>query len=474
MSSSFKMGHWDGRSSFFTFGTGVFPAGFVYYVTGRLKQKGYDVRLVRRPLPECLGPENPVVDTFPDDPRYDYQMEVVRRLAKHGQIIAQCATGAGKSKIAKLAFARINRPTLFLTTRSILLHQMKDSLEKDLKISVSVLGDGQFGFIDDSGQSFIKKMTVGMVQTLISRLQEPNSDDDIETQNRQVRIRNQTIALLSKFEFVILEEAHEASGNSYFEILSHCKNANFRLALTATPFMKENEESNMRLMACSGPVAIKVTEKTLIERGILAKPYFKICRLRNRPEKLLRGTAWQAAYRLGIVNNDERNRIIVNEVARAASYGLTSMVLIQQKAHGDILVKMFKDKKISCEFIQGADDQKSRKAALKALGEGKIQVLIGTTILDVGVDVPSVGLIVLGGGGKAEVSLRQRIGRGLRAKKFGPNVALVVDFDDPFNNYTKAHALQRLSIIRETEGFVENIVSEDFNYHALGLAKTAA
>ena len=43
-------------------------------------------------------------------------------------------------------------------------------------------------------------------------------------------------------------------------------------------------------------------------------------------------------------------------------------------------------------------------------------------ILDVGVDVPSVGCIILAGGGKAEVANRQRIGRGLRAKKLGPNI----------------------------------------------------
>ena len=44
------------------------------------------------------------MDTFGDDPRYDYQMDVVNRLVKHGQIIAQVATGGGKSRIAKMAF----------------------------------------------------------------------------------------------------------------------------------------------------------------------------------------------------------------------------------------------------------------------------------------------------------------------------------------------------------------------------------
>lgn len=103
----------------------------------------------------------------------------------------------------------------------------------------------------------------------------------------------------------------------------------------------------------------------------------------------------------------------------------------------------------------------------------RLTYLIGTTILDVGVDVPAVGMIVLAGGGKAEVALRQRIGRGLRAKKSGPNVALIVDFDDPHNNYIKSHAAQRLSIIKETEGFGENVVLGDFDFEALGLLNKA-
>lgn len=77
-----------------------------------------------------------MVDAFGDDPRYDYQMKTVRLLEKHGNMIAQVATGGGKSRIAKLVYARINRPTLFLTTRSILMYQMKDAFERDLGIKV--------------------------------------------------------------------------------------------------------------------------------------------------------------------------------------------------------------------------------------------------------------------------------------------------------------------------------------------------
>jgi len=473
---AFKTGNWDGRSSFFDFRTGTFPAGFVNYVTGNLTRAGHKINRVRKPLPLPLGPDRPVVDAFPEDPRYDYQMDTVDRLVKHGSMIAQVATGGGKSRIARLAFMRINRPTLFLTTRGILMYQMKETFEKDLGIPCSVLGDGQFGHTDAKGRQFIKKMCVGMVQTLVSRLQEANPDDSPAEQNRQTAIRNQTIDLLSKFELVIGEEAHEASGNSYYEILRHCKNAHYRLAITATPFMKEDEESNMRLMAAFGSIGIKVSEKTLIERGILAKPIFKIIKLKDKPAGLMRGTPWQGAYRLGIVNNLERNTQVCNEAERAASNGMSTMILIQQKAHGHKLVEMLDARGVRAVFIDGDNNQTERKEALAKLANGVIDVLIGSTILDVGVDVPAVGMVILAGGGKAEVALRQRIGRGLRAKKSGPNIALIVDFFDEHNRYLKDHSIQRLSIIRDTEGFGENILPDghDFDYDALGLKKLAA
>lgn len=537
-SIQFKRGHWDGRSSFLDFKTGVFPAGFVHYVGAHLRRKGYTVNLVRRPLPAPLGPEKPVVDGFGDDPRYSYQDEVIDKLLKHGQIIAQVATGGGKSRIAKKAFARINRPAMFLTTRGILMYQMHEAFERDLGIKVSVLGDGQFGhtIIDEHGRErqAIKKMSVAMVQTLVARLEEKTVQSEIERMadarvkkelkelsayrkklekkklppaafqaalsvfernqeksrpsakevtaiatakvNEHMALRAKTIDLLKKFELVILEEAHEASGNSYYEILRHCTNAHYRLALTATPFMKDSEESNMRLMACSGPIAIKISEKMLIDRGILARPYFKIIPMRQKPAKLFRHTGWQSAYRIGIVENDFRNRDIVYECRRFAQYGLTSMVLVQQTAHGERLVSMMQAEGLRVEFIQGEDDQDGRKAALKRLADGKIDVLIGTTILDVGVDVPAVGHVCLAGGGKAEVALRQRIGRGLRAKKIGPNVCFITDFEDGFNEHLKIHAKTRQGIIEGTPGFDENILrgGADFDLEGLGFARLKA
>lgn len=529
-SDACKKKHWDGRSTFFDFRNDMFPAGFVHMVYSRLTQLGHTVQIVRKPLPAPLGPVKPKVDNFPEDPRYDYQPETIDALLKHGQMVAQIATGGGKSRIARLAFARIRRPTMFLTTRSVLMYQMKDAFEANLGIRAGVMGDSEW--------SPRKGFNVAMVQTLAARIEKKTYSGEIERRlelinsrhakeidnlkaehakrlkqkgsgftnadavlelnmlraahkkdypddtwladdvkikvDAHMEQRRKVLKVLEYFEVVILEEAHEAASNSYYDIMRACKNAAYRLSLTATPFMKDDEEANMRLMACSGPIGIKVSEQLLIERGILASPYFKFVSL-PKPDKLYRLTPWQRAYKQGVVDNEYRNLHMVFEAKRAKRYGLPVMILIQQTAHGKALKKMMLENGLKAEFIFGENKQTERQAALKRLGSGNIDVLIGSTILDVGVDVPSVGMVILGGGGKAEVSLRQRIGRGLREKKIGPNVAFIVDFMDQHNTHLSEHFKQREYIIVNTPGFGENILDpgQDFPYESLGLSLVA-
>lgn len=531
---AFKSGSWSGKSSFFSYDKGHFPAGFVNLVSRSLKKAGFEVQLVAKPLPEPLGAERPEVDAFGYVDRYDYQIATVEKLLKHGKCVAQVATGGGKSRICRMAYKRIDRPTLFLTTRGILMYQMHDAVQK-MGEEVAILGDGEWGLPytkpDGTEGRRLTKFCVGMVQTLslrltpltedaeemsilerrrtaaakkiealkaklksegvmphvigakVSKLAEaeqatiPLTKDDRAKIKAKVakheRMRAATEQFLSKFELVIAEEAHELSGDGFYTVMAACKNAHYRLALTATPFMKDDEEANMKLMAACGPVAIKISEEMLIERGILAKPHFKFLKLdkEKMPPKLHRGTIWQKAYTLGIVENQHRNRLLCAEVLRAKMYGLNSLILVQHKAHGHILKEMLIKAGATADFIDGDSSQSERSLKLSQLGSGALDVLIGSTILDVGVDVPSIGMIVLAGGGKAEVALRQRIGRGLREKKNGlPNVAFIVDVYDEYNNHLKGHSGERQMVIKTTAGFAENIL-EDFDFKTFGLKK---
>lgn len=470
---AYQTGAWDGRSSFYEMRHHRFPSGFVPIVHRSLTNLGFKVSLRRKPLPPPRGPEKPEVDKFGyDDERYAYQLDTTAQLVKHGRMIAQVATGGGKSRIAQIATARIGRPTLFLTTRKVLMYQMQVHFQNMIaemgKYHPSVKGK-PVGVLGDGDWEPKGWINVGMVQTIAARLKQPSSSDAPAKQKAQMNRIAKTRELLERFEFVILEEAHEASGNSYYDILKRCKNAEYRLALTATPFMKDDEEANMNLMACAGPIGIRVSEKQLIDSGILAKPYFKYLTPYPKPKYLLRTTGWGPAYRLGIVENTSRNALILREAIMGHKAGLSVLVLVKQKKHGKLLEQAFKNNGMRTKFIFGESTRKVRTAALNALEKGELDVLIGSNILDVGVDVPALGMVILAAGGKAEVELRQRIGRGLRAKKKGGNVAFVVDFNDKWNKHLQKHSLARRNIVKATPGFCENILpdGEEFPYELL-------
>ncbi len=507
-----------------------FDAGFTRLVKKHLERHGYRVLVSHKPIPEPRGPERPVVDTFGEDPRYDYQYETMDRLVELKGMIAQVATGGGKSRIFKLCAQRLNMPTLFLTTRKSLMYQMAEGFAATIKDRrIGILGDGiwrpepngvNFAIVDTLvarlevktvkeemdkaisahldmiDRELEKVLKAKNLPTNIAVVRNPPEelvqevarlrkaverrfpiDEGVKRQvEEKVRAhearRRETIDLLKGIGFITIEEAHEVSAQGFYDIVQNCNAAWYRLALTATPFMRDDEEANRRLMAVTGPIGIKVSEQLLIERGILARPYFRF-KATERPKGLARGTAYQRAYKLGIVDHEWRNKDIVKEAWLAAQYGLPGMVLVQQAAHGKKLEQMMRAAGLNAKFIFGQHEQAERKHYLDKLGRGELDVLIGSTILDVGVDVPSVGLVILAGGGKAEVATRQRIGRGLRAKKAMPNVAFIVDYQDEHNNHLRAHALERQRIVESTPGFAEGIVNS-FDYEAHGFVRKAA
>lgn len=472
-----NLGSWDGMSTLYDWNSGKFPAGFIPTALAVLQQRGYEAQQLKHPLPAPLGPMpvngDPLVDNFPHDPNREYQFNCVRILEKHGSFIARVATGGGKSRIAALCIKRIGRKTIFITTREVLLYQMGEALEA-AGFKVSYIGDGNW---DTSGD-----VILAMVPTLAQRIAPWSYDplkkltaDEIQASRlRHERRQNEARELLDSIEFVIAEEAHEAGGNGYFEVCKALRKAHYRLALTATPMMRDGE-SNQRLVGMFGPIRIEVTEEQLIKAGILARPFFKFIPIGKdkQPPTLRRTTAWQKAEEVGIVQNHTRNKHVCAEVIRSARWGLTSMVLVKRQKHGKILHDMLQQAGLRGIYIFGESTKDKRTAALDKLRSGEYDYVIGSTILDVGVDVPGIFCLVLAGGGKAEVAIRQRIGRGLRGKKHLPNFSLVIDFEDGNNKHLIKHAKARRAIVEQTPGFKEGILKgkQDFDFDGLGFRR---
>jgi superfamily II DNA or RNA helicase len=466
-------GNWDGRSTLFDWNNCKFPSGFVPTAIAVLKQQGYEVQTHRTPIPEVLGlmptQDSPLVDDFPANEDYDYQFNAVKILEKHGSYIARIATGGGKSRLAALCIKRIGRKTMFVTTRKLLLYQMGISLAKS-GFKVSYVGDGVW---DTSGD-----VVLAMVQTLGERISDfkldtagMSSDEVKHAKTKHADKRDETFDFLETVEFVIGEEAHEAGGSTYYDVLRATRKAAYRLALTATPLMKTGE-ANVRLIGMFGPIRLEVSEEMLIQRGIFAKPIFKFKTL-DPPPLLRRSSAWKKADELGVILNLNRNKWICAEAIRAGRYGLATMILVRRQKHGKVLADMLKQAGVRVDYIFGESNNAKRDKCLIDLKEGRLDVLIGSTILDIGVDVPAIGMLIIAGGGMAEVAHRQRIGRGARRKKSGPNVFFVVDFKDTTNKHLIKHSRHRRAIVEETPGFVEGVLgpNQDFDFEGMGFKR---
>lgn len=434
---SYKNGKWDGRSTMFSWQTDTFPVGFLGTINSALKKRGYDVTNLAKALPAPLGHVPSTLGGFSYSDRYDYQWEGIKELEKRGVMVARLATGAGKTFHAALATKRIGRPTLILTKRQPLMYQFWERM-KDFGFDPGIVGDNRFSLKTD--------LTVAMSQTLSKKLEDPENE-----------LHNTVKEYLKKVEFIIGEEVHEISDSTYWNIIQNCPNAHYRLGLTATPFMRTKSESNMKLLGAFSGIGIDVSEKTLIDRSINAKPIFKFADY-PKPERLKFGSNYQKAVFEGVTHCAERNEIIVQHCIKAKSKKLPTLVLVARQDHGKVLKAMLTMKGLKVEYIWGETDSDKRREALIKLGNGKLDVLIGSTIIDVGVDVPSIGLVVLAGGGKAEVAYRQRIGRGLREKKVGPNVCFILDFMDEHHKNLNEHYMERLRVVKETPGFAENLL----------------
>lgn len=102
-------------------------------------------------------------------------------------------------------------------------------------------------------------------------------------------------------------------------------------------------------------------------------------------------------------------------------------------------------------YISGQDPTARRRRIVQLYRDGKIDVLIASTILDEGFDAPATRFLVLAGGGKAEHRQAQRIGRGMRSSEAKDGL-VVVDFLDR-GKYLGAHARQREKAYRRERAY---------------------
>ena len=91
--------------------------------------------------------------------------------------------------------------------------------------------------------------------------------------------------------------------------------------------------------------------------------------------------------------------------------------------------------------LEGKDDLTTRKRTIKSFIERSHSVLIGTTIMQTGIDIPEITHLINARGLKSEIATLQALGRALRVHKSKREV-FIHDFADQVP-YLKEHSSKR-------------------------------
>tara|TARA_R110000851_G_scaffold301668_1_gene458326 strand:+ start:1832 stop:3172 length:1341 start_codon:yes stop_codon:yes gene_type:complete len=396
-SRAYKKG-WDGSKYYIT-EKGVFGTGLLPFILKDLKlaEIEYEIQDEREAVLDSYNIEIPKI-------KYrDYQKSLIELALKKRMALIQAPTGAGKTIIlAGILKALEGKTGLIFFTQKTLLLQTYDYL-KSLGFDVGVaFGDGVE----------LKPITLCTVQSI---------HKVVDTH-------------LKQSEFIIFDEVHEFSkGKLTTKVVKSFPNAIYRFGMSAT--MPKDRMAKLNLVAYLGDIISEVDVEQLVEEGFLTPPVVTFLDMPKYNDHSLLDAGYSDIYDSHIVNNDFRNNLI-KKTCDAIDKGRI-LILVKNLKHLEILKSMIP----GAQTLEGKDDVTTRKRAIKQFKADKRSVLIGTKILQTGIDIPEITHLVNARGLKSEIATLQALGRALRIHESKQKV-YIYDFNDQVP-YLKEHATAR-------------------------------
>tara|TARA_R110000868_G_scaffold46524_2_gene153596 strand:- start:284 stop:1771 length:1488 start_codon:yes stop_codon:yes gene_type:complete len=371
----------------------------------------------------------------------EHQLRICNVVDLHDRGIVRAATGAGKTLVTALITAKKNLPTIIYVIGLDLLDQFHKLFSK--------LFDEKIGYIGN-GVCEPERITIASIWTIGRSLSLDDKsilDDEVSSEKEVDKSSFDKIKeCLLKAKLHIFDESHVVTTNTIAEIYKAI-DPQYIYGFSGTPFRGDN--SDLLINGILGEQIIDVPASELIKKGLLAQPIIKFVAV---PKKHLENNSqYQSVYKEYIVENDIRNNLIIKSVQMLLDKKYTPLVLFKQIKHGDILLEKMQNANMKCEMLHGNDSIEQRNKVKEMLVNGEINVILASTIFDIGLDLPELSGLVLCGGGNSNIRALQRIGRILRIIP-GKTNAAVIDFFDQAK-FLKKHSIARYNIYTSESGF---------------------
>lgn len=337
--------------------------------------------------------------------------------------------------VSALITAKLGKRALILVIGKDLLYQTNSFFTKVFGQEIGIIGDGKCEIRD------INVATIWSVGKALGISKVTIDDDDSsEKEIDSSKFKNIRQMLLDS-SLVLLDECHLAACDTVQAISRNIK-GEYVYGMSASPW--RDDGADMLIEAFLGRNIVDLGARTLIKQGYLVNPDIRF--LAPKPYKFKTGK-YPSIYSKYIVENDQRNTMIVKATTSMVEQKFVPVVLFNTIKHGDNLYNKLKNI-VPTGLLSGKDNSKQREKIKDELESGKIKCVIASKIYDVGVDIPILSGLVIAGAGKSSVRALQRIGRVIRPYP-GKTTAAIVDFSDQAP-YLNDHAEIRRKIY-ETE-----------------------
>jgi len=374
---------------------GVFPTGLLtividdFLVPNKMEFEYKDTRV--KPTSTIKLPYTPGVTPYKE------QVAAVEACLAQGRGVVSACTGFGKSVMMGLLISKLKLRTLVIVPTLELKRQLTESLSQ--------------WFPDMS---------------------------NITVEN----IASTKLNKATDYDCLIIDEAHHVAASTYRKLNKTAwKGIYHRFFYTATPYRSLKEEQ-LLFESIAGAVIYEVSHKTAVDHGYIVpiEAYYL-----DVPKTKPKGHTWAQVYNELVVHNTGRNDLITRLIGILKAQGLSTLCLVKEIAHGDIL-----GQGANVHFANGQDE--NSEDMIKFFSQGKIKCLVGTTgVLGEGVDTKPAEYIIISGLGKSKNAFIQMCGRGFRNWP-GKTSCKIIIFRDNSHRWTLDHFKHQVKYLREDLG----------------------
>jgi superfamily II DNA or RNA helicase len=328
----------------------------------------------------------------------DYQSEGVANLRdayRRGARapLFQLATGGGKTVV----FSHIVQSAAAKGTRTLVLAHRRE-LVKQASLNLDWCGVAHGIIAAGQDRDHNAMVLVGSIQTVVRRLE-----------------------TLPQFGLIVADEAHHAVSKTWSALLASQPNARL-LGVTATPQRLDGKGLGSHCGGHFDALVCGPATQALVDAGHLAplKVYLPAAAIDVRGVRKIAGDFAEDEL-------EERAMGVTGDAVaefQALPAGTTAIVFCVTVKHAQQVAAAFADAGFRAACVHGATPTVERDAMIQGLGTGQVQVLTSCEVISEGLDVPSVGCVILLRPTQSLTMCFQQIGRGMRPKADGS--ALVV------------------------------------------------